>query len=338
MSKVLCFGEIMLRIAPTAEGDWLVNNSVPVYVGGAELNVAVALAKWNVPVSYCTEIPDNYISKEIETFVRAKKIDTSTFRFSGSRIGLYYLPQGKEIKNEGVVYDRDHSSFASIEPGEINWDEILEGVKWFHFTAITPALTQQAVEVCKEALAEASKRNITISVDLNHREKLWKYGIQPIKIMPELAEYCDVVMGNIWSANTLLDIPIDVPPKGSAKQVYLDHSQKTSEEIMRRFNKCKSVANTFRFDKGAGIRYFTTLFTQDKLFQSPEFLSEKIIDKVGSGDCFMGGLIYGLYNNHAPQDVINFAAASAFGKLNELGDITNQTIEDVNTTLNKFLL
>ncbi len=188
---------------------------------------------------------------------------------------------------------------------------------------------------CLEAVEAASKKGITISLDLNYRSRLWNYGKQPIEIMPKLAEYCDVLMGNIWSANTLLGIPVDekIHDKKS-KQAYLDHAKATSEEILKRFPKCKTVANTFRFDSEANnILYYTSLYTNGQQYNSDEFTCTGVADRSGSGDCFMAGLIYGLYNNNAPQDIVNYATAAAFGKLQEFGDATGQEVLTITTEI-----
>lgn len=331
MKKVLCFGELLLRMSPQLHGKWMHDNVMSVYVGGAELNVATALTKWNLPVGYCTALPHNYLATEIVEELAEKKIDTSSIHFGGERIGLYYLPQGADLKHAGVIYDRAYSSFGELTTGVIDWDTVLNDVSWFHFSAISPALSRRAADVCKEALEVAHKKGIFISVDLNYRSKLWQYGEKPVSVMRELAEYCDMVMGNIWAANTLLGIEIDhdIHQKGT-KEAYLAHAEKTSRAIEEAFHKCHTVANTFRFDYGEeGIRYYTTLFTNKEQHFSAEYVADTITDKVGSGDCFMAGLIYGLYHKHQPQEVIDFATAAAFGKLSEIGDATNQTIEDV---------
>ena len=334
MKKVFCFGELLLRMSPSLNGSWIRNAFMAVHIGGAELNVANALAKWNVPVKYFSAVPDNYLSREILQHLATNNIDISPVHFSGSRIGGYYLPQGTDLKNAGVIYDRAHSSFSELIPGMIDWDELLKDAGWFHFSAISPALNASAAMVCKEALEAASKKGLFISVDLNYRSKLWQYGKQPVDIMPELVQYCDLVMGNIWSANSLLGTALDekIHDKKS-KAAYLEHASATAENIMLQFTKCKTIANTFRFDEGNGIKYYAALDQQNKQYVSPEFCTASVADRVGSGDCFMAGLIYGLYNGHVPQDIINFAAAAATGKLQETGDATQQTIEQVKALL-----
>ena len=210
MHKVCCFGELLLRMSPALNKEWIYASGMAAYIGGAELNVATALAKWNIPVKYFTALPDNYLSKEIMEYLEENNIDTSAIHISGDRIGAYYLPQGTDLKHAGVIYDRAHSSFFHLQPGMVNWDEVLDGCTWFHFSAISPAINENAATVCKEALEAASAKGLTISVDLNHRSKLWKYGKDPVEVMPALVEYCDVIMGNIWAAETLLGTPSPV--------------------------------------------------------------------------------------------------------------------------------
>jgi len=323
--KVLCFGEMLLRISPAPDNELLEKQPMIVYVGGAEANVATALAGWNVPVKYCTVLPDNFMSKHVISYLEYNGIYTSSIIYAGDRIGVYYLERGADLKGN-MVYDRGHSSFSEIKRGMIDWDRVLRDVDWFDFSAISPAINENVADVCLEALEAASKRNITISFDLNYRSRLWNYGKKPIEVIPQLVEHCDVIMGNIWSANTLLGIPVDerIHDKKS-RQAYLDHAKQTSLDIMARFPKCKAVANTFRFDSVSNhILYYTSLFTNGQQYNSPEFSCSGVVDRSGSGDCYMAGLIYGLYNKMEPQEIVNYATAAAFGKLQEQGDATGQ--------------
>ncbi len=330
MKKICCFGELLLRMSPSLQGEWIHEAAMPVYVGGAELNVANALAKWKLPVKYVSAIPDNSLSTDIIDELNLNAIDTSGMHLSGNRIGIYFLPQGTDLKHAAVIYDRAHSSFASLKPGTLDWDKILNDVSWFHFSAISPALNEDAVMVCKEVLMAAASKGISISVDLNYRSKLWQYGKTPTKVMPELVKYCDLVMGNIWGANSLLGIEVDenILHKKN-KEAYLQHATETSKKIMQQFPKCKTVANTFRFDMEDGLKYYATLNNSSSQFISPEFFTNNIIDKVGSGDCFMAGLIDGFYNQSDLQQTINFSAAAAFGKLHVRGDATDQTKQQI---------
>jgi 2-dehydro-3-deoxygluconokinase len=349
--KVLSFGELLLRICPDVEGDWLEENNLPFYVGGAEANVATALALWGIPSAYLTALPDNMVARQLAAYLEERGVDMSRLLYQGERLGLYYLPKGKDLKNAGVTYDRAHSSFSALQRGTIDWDRVLEGVGWLHFSAISPALNRGVAEVCEEGLRAASARGITISVDLNYRSKLWQYGVAPTAVMPGLVEYCDLVMGNLWAAEKMLGIPVDAGlTERGRKEDFLEHARRSSEQIVERFPRVRQVAKTFRFDRGEkGIQYYTTFYSAGKLsegklsegklsggklsagelYSSREYSSDAIVDKVGSGDCYMAGLIRGLYRRQAVADVVEFATAAAFFKLFIPSDATDQPAEDI---------
>jgi len=336
MKKICCFGEILMRVSPPQ--DWAAAHQLQVYIGGAEANVATALANWNIPVRYCTAMPDNYIGRDIEESLQERGIDTSAIAWQGGRVGLYYMQQGADLKHSGVIYDRAYSSFYDLKPGDIDWNSVLEDVDWFHFTAISPALNENVAAVCLEALQAAQQKGITISADLNYRAKLWKYGKEPVEVMPALIQYCDVIMGNIWAANTLLGTALDPDIEIThQKEAYLQHAITTSEALMRQFPKCSTIAYTFRFDEApSGISYYAALYQHKSLEVSRYFKAEQIKDKAGSGDCFMAGLIYGIQQKHSARQIIDFAAAAAFGKLQETGDASRQSIADVHNILTQY--
>jgi 2-dehydro-3-deoxygluconokinase len=327
--SILSFGELLLRICPDADGNWLKENSLPFHVGGAELNVATALATWGLPTKYFTALPDNHLSAQLIEYLQQKDIDTTPIFYTGDRIGLFYLTPGRDMKHNALIYDRAGSAFAGLKPGIVDWDKVLDGVSWFHFSAICPAISQHVADVCKEVLKACTSKNITISLDLNYRAKLWQYGKSPIAVMPELVKHCNLLMGNIWAADSMLGIEIDEDIHAYAdKNTYLEVSRETSAQIMEQFPACKTVANTFRFDNN-DIQYFTTLFNGDNLYISKEYQSQTIIDKVGSGDCFMAGLIYGFYEGLDPQATLEFATAAAFTKLFIKGDSTNKSVDEI---------
>jgi 2-dehydro-3-deoxygluconokinase len=328
MKKVLSFGDILLRLSPDTQGKWISGQSMPVYLGGAELNVANALARWKIPVAYCSAAPDNYLTSAILNQLRENGIDTSRMITSGERIGIYYLAQGTDLKNTGVIYDRANSSTSQLKPGQVNWDEILKDISWFHFSAISPAISENLAMVCEEALKAAQAKGITISVDLNYRAKLWKWGKKPVDVMPQLVKYCDVVMGNIWAIENMLGIRMDENFRVE-KDICVNQAAESSAALIKQFSKCRQVANTFRFDNGDKLNYYSTLYRDGKLTVSAEYTAEHIIDKVGSGDCFMAGLIYGNMNNHNDKDTLEFATAAAVDKMFVLGDATTSSVDDI---------
>jgi len=332
--KVLSFGELLLRICPDIEQNWIEEHQLPFYVGGAELNVATALALWDVPSSYLSAIPKNAICEGIDNYLQRRNIDTSAMQWMGERLGIYYLPKGKDLKNAGVIYDRANSSFANLKVGSVNWDEVFTDVKWFHFSAICPAISQDVSDLCLEAVVKAQEMGIFVSLDLNYRSKLWKYGKTPKEIMPKIAKYCNLIMGNIWAAHQMLGTQLDEQflsaSSGYLEEDLLAQADRTSREIIATNPICQYVANTFRFDyKSKGIKYSTTLFDKDSLIKSTEYTAEEILDKVGSGDCFMAGLIYGLYSNLSPKETLEFATLAAFDKLFIASDATTSTVEDI---------
>ncbi len=337
MGKILCFGELLLRFSPALNGEWLKTHEFPAYLGGAELNVATAMGGWGLPVSYCTAMPDNFLSSDILKELHERKIDTDAILFSGDRIGSYYLSQGADLKSHSVVYDRGNSAFGELKTGMIDWDHVLQDVAWFHFSAISPALSDHTAAVCLEALQAASKRNISISIDLNHRPKLWKER-KPHHVMAELLPYCDVVMGNIWAAHDLLGIPLIPSLIGkNDKTAYLEHARESSVKILKRFARVKSVAFTFRFEEGAhGISYYASFYSEQHWAESAVYSSGHILDKVGTGDCFMAGLIYGLYNHLEEKEIIQFAASAAFGKFFEKGDASSQTLSMIKERIKQY--
>lgn len=330
MKKITCLGEFLLRMSPEMPATWINTANIPVYPGGAEFNVAAALANWGNDVKYITALPNHSIAEDLLQMMDKMNIDTSSIVRSGNRIGIYFLPQGADLKNVGVIYDRAGSSFASLEPGSINWNEFLADCSILHFSAISPALNEQAARVCREAVEAAVSLGLTISVDLNYRNKLWKYGKEPVEIMPQLVQHCTIVMGNIWSAASLLGAPLDENlVRNGTKEDYLQLARESAGFIRKLAPSCRWVANTFRFDQNGGIAYYASLDDGTEQVVSKEWSVSEIIDRVGSGDCFMAGLLHGWNHADSLSTTVNRAAAAAIGKLQEKGDFTRQTLTSI---------
>ncbi len=329
---ICCFGELLLRFSPQLPDQWLQAANMPVFLGGAELNVATALSSWQLPVRYGSVLPVNAVADSVLATVDQRGIDTSRVLRGGKRIGTYYVPQGADLKSSGVIYDRAYSAFSELKPATIDWAKLLDGVSWLHVSAISPTLNEFVAATCVELLTAANSRGITCSIDLNYRASLWQEGRRPTSVMPALVAQCQVVMGNVWAVQAMLGIRVaaDIDERGT----YLPQAIETAEALQHRFPNCRTMANTFRFDTpGGGIRYFATLHDREQTTVSPEFRLDSVVDRVGSGDCFMAGLIYGLSHNWQSQEVINFAASAAIGKLQEQGDATRQTLADVTNRL-----
>ena len=326
IAKVFCFGEILLHYAPPMNSDFIERQHMPFYLGGAELNVASALAKWDMPVKYGTAMPSHFLTDTIIGHLSKKNIDTSAIQISGNRIGCFYLATGLDMKNAAVVYDRANSSFAEIKKGSIDWKEVLKDVHWFHFSAISASLTQNATDLCEEALIAATEMGIPISVDLNYRAKLWKYGKTPIEVMSQLVKYCTVLMGNLWAVEDMLGISSSIKSSiGSSDEQLALAANSSMLKLKQQFPLLNTVAYTFRLAE----TYFGLMFNKNNFYKSPTYKIIDVKNIVGTGDCFMAGLIYGIHHENTPEELINFAAAAAVGKLYELGDATEQSLEQI---------
>ncbi|RBL92532.1 sugar kinase [Chitinophaga flava] len=324
--KVITFGELLLRLSPD-----LANNTSAVYVGGAEANVAAALGRWGTPVAYISKVPENGFSKDVLRQLSDRGIATDRMLWGGDRIGIYYLAQGSDLKHAEVVYDRKYSSFSQIVPGTVNWDELLGDAEWFHWSAISPALNPDAVLICKEVLEAATRKGMTISTDLNYRSKLWQYGKKPHEVMPELVAYCDVVMGNIWAANNMLDTPLDTAAlEADTREAYLQEAMKVAAAITEQYKRCKRVAFTFRFSKATTHNlYYAFYYHNGQVSISREYETNDVVDRVGSGDCFMAGLIHAQLQGKDDQGIISYAAAAAYSKFFVKGDFNTTSAEDI---------
>jgi len=324
--KVFCFGEILLHYAPPLGTNYIDSHQMPFYLGGAELNVATALANWDMPVKYATAMPANFLTDTIVSDLTKKNIDTSAIQFSGDRIGCFYLATGLDMKSAGVVYDRDKSSFASIQKGSIDWKVVLKDVHWFHFSAISASLTQNATDVCEEALIAATELGIPISVDLNYRAKLWQYGKKPIEVMSHLVKYCTLLMGNLWAVEEMLGIQSSIQSSEGFSTADLEQAaHKSITTLKEQYPLLNSIAYTFRLTE----KYFGIMYNKNNFYKSPTYNLKEVKNIVGTGDCFMAGLIYGIRHQHTPEEIINFSAAAAVGKLYELGDATEQSLDQI---------
>lgn len=327
MKNVLTFGELLIRLH-AASGNFIAEEENPVvniFPGGSEANVAVALSQLQVPVSYYTAIPDTAITQSILTVFERNNIDTSKIFFKDGRIGAYYLLSANGLTSGDVIYDRAYSSFSNLKVEDIDWDKLFDGCSWFHWTALTPALSEPMAQLMKETLAQAEKRNLIISVDLNYRSRLWQYGKEPIEVMPELIKSCDIIMGNIWAANKMLGTSItDSLNRETSKEDYVAYASKVASEIFALFPKCRHIANTFRFmDSPKHNLLYGTYHISDGNYVSEMLETNALIDRIGSGDAFMAGLISGIYKGEAPQKIIDTATATGFKKLFIKGDFLN---------------
>ncbi|EJL74480.1 sugar kinase [Chryseobacterium populi] len=324
-NKIICFGELLLHFAPDFHGNWLNDQSMKVFVGGAEYNVASALAQWNNSVKLLSALPGNFIGNQLETLLKNKGIEILAEKNNG-RIGTFYLSSDGDMQNTSVVYDRFPSVFAQSDFNTFSFDEIFSEVKWLHISTITPALSESAYAKCFGLMKEAASRKITVSLDLNYRAALWKDKRSSEKIKA-LMPFVSILMGNIWSIQQFLEIPIEYELNGSFEDKnLLKQAEKSASEIQKIYPNVKMTANTFRFTNGEEVNYYATLFADEKLFVSQPYYSDKIEERVGSGDSFMAALIHGIIKGNSLQQVLEDAAKVAFKKLFVKGDTIDDSI------------
>lgn len=332
MAKVVTFGEIMLRLSTPGYLRFAQARQFDATFGGGEANVAVSLANYGIDTDFITRLPDNDIARSCVRDLRSYGVDTSNIVYGGDRVGIYFLETGAVARPSKVVYDRAGSSIATIQKGMIDWPAVFAGADWFHWTGITPALSQGAADVCLEAIQAAGKLGLTVSCDLNYRKNLWKYGKKASEIMPALVEGCDIILGNEEDADKVFGIKpegFDVTATGGA--IDQKRFQSVGEQLMARFPRAKKVIITLRGSINANHNTWGgVLWDGSTLYQSPRYDITHIVDRVGGGDSFMGGLIYGLLTYKGDdQKALNFAVAASCLKHTIFGDFNQVTVKEV---------
>ena len=285
MNKIITFGEVMLRLASPGYERFGQSPVLSATFGGGEANVAVALANFGMDVSYITRLPDNDIARACVRELRGFGVDTSRILYGGKRMGIYFLEAGSVNRASKVIYDRDHSAIAEIKPGMIDWDQVFDGFSWFHWTGITPAISQGAADVCLEAIKAANARKMTVSTDLNFRKNLWKYGKTAGEVMPPLVEGCDIILGNEEDADMVLGIRpegVEVTQGQCGGRSLFICCQADHEKISVL---AKKVITTLRGSINANHNTWSgVLYDGKKLFTAPVYQITHIVDRVGGGD------------------------------------------------------
>ncbi len=330
MSKrVVTFGEIMLRLSTPGYQRFSQATSFDVNYGGGEANVAVSIANYGLDSRFITRLPNNDIGRACKMDLDKYGVDTGHIQYGGERLGIYFLETGAVARASKVVYDRAHSSFSSVQPGAFDWDEIFEGADWFHWTGITPAVSQEAADVCLEAIKAANAKGVTVSCDLNYRKNLWKYGKKAGDVMPELVAGCDVVLGNEEDAEMVLGIkPEGVDITGG--HVEAEAYRSVSQQIMKQYPRVKKVITTLRGSVSANHNSWSgVLYDGKNLYTAPTYQITHIVDRVGGGDSFMGGLIYGLLTYDNDEKALQFGTAASCLKHTIPGDFNQVTVEEV---------
>lgn len=332
MKKVVTFGEIMLRLATPGYLRFTQADEFTATFGGGEANVAVSLANYGVPTDFVTRLPENDIAKACVMDLRKYGVDTSNIVYGGERLGIYFLETGAVARASKVVYDRAHSAISDIKPGMVDWEKVFEGAQWFHWTGITPALSQGAADACLEAIRVANKMGITVSCDLNYRKNLWKYGKKASEVMPALVEGCDVILGNEEDAEKVFGIkPEGFDVTATEGKVNAAEFESVCTQLMKRFPRAKKVIITLRGSINANHNTWGgVLYDGSRLYQSRRYDITHIVDRVGGGDSFMGGLIYGLITyTDDDQQALEFAVAASCLKHTIYGDFNQVSVEEV---------
>lgn len=330
--KVVTFGEIMLRLATPGYQRFIQSDSLNATFGGGEANVAVSLANYGLKADFVSRLPQNDIADWCISELRKYNVGTKNIIRGGERVGIYFLETGAVARASKVVYDRANSSIADITPGMINWREVFKNAQWFHWTGITPALSQGAADACFEAVRIANEMGIPVSCDLNYRKNLWKYGKSASEIMPALVSACDVILGNEEDAEKVFGIKpegFDVSHTGG--DVNAAEFEYVCQEIQKRFPRAKKVIVTLRGSINANHNTWGgCLYADNKLYQSKRYDITHIVDRVGGGDSFMGGLIFGLISYpDDDQRALDFAVAASALKHTIYGDFNLVTVSEV---------
>lgn len=330
MSKVVTFGEIMLRLSTESNQRFSQSKRFLANYGGGEFNVAVSLANYGIEAEFVTRIPDNEIGHAALQEIRKMSVGMSNIQLGGDRLGIYFLETGLGNRGSNVVYDRSNSAIATIEENTFDWAKIFEKKDWFHWSGITPALSEKAAKECLKAIKTAHQLGLKISCDLNYRSKLWKYGKEPFEVMPQMLNYCNVILGDIDTAFFMLGLDKVNPDYVNNEQLTKYYSKLTDL-----CPNLETIATTLRYSINASHQKIGgVLFNNNKIYKAPVTDITNVVDRVGTGDAFMGGLLYSLIKT--PENLqrsIEFAVAACSLKHTIAGDYNLATLTEIEKIL-----
>lgn len=328
MKTIAAFGEIMLRLSPPRGERLLQSPWFSAVFGGGEANVAVSLARLGHNVRYVTALPDNDLGDAAVAELRKHAVQTESIKRQGNRIGIYFAETGANQRPSKVIYDRDNSAIAAAKPGNFDWTNILKDVDWFHTTGITPALSQNAADLTREAVQTARTMGITVSVDLNFRSKLWKYGKSAPEVMREIVKYADIGIANEEDCQRSLGIQADVDV--TRDKLDLKVYERLTHEVMAAFPNLSKMAVTIRESKSVDANGWTAVLrTRTEFLTGKRYEITDIVDRIGSGDAFSAGLIHGLNKYEDDRETLNFAIAASCLKHSIYGDFNLVSEEDI---------
>jgi len=330
MERYVTFGEIMLRLKAPGHERFFQSPYLEATFGGGEANVAAGLAHFGMDTAYVSVIPDNSIGDACVAELKKHGIDTSFIVRKGNRLGIYFLESGANQRPSKVIYDRAHSAVSEAVPSDIDWEGVFKGACWFHITGITPAVSEKAAENSFFAVKKAKEAGLTVSCDLNYRKKLWKFGKSAPEIMCELIRYVDVAVGNEEDCQKSLGIGMDVDVESGRLDV--SKYRNLTDMVLERFPNLNMIAVTMRESHSADYNgWSAVLNTGDDFFVSAKYEIHDIVDRVGGGDAFSAGLIYGLNNLKTGRDALEFAAAASCLKHSIPGDLPLLSVDEVSS-------
>ncbi|MFB9052307.1 sugar kinase [Formosa undariae] len=321
--KLVTFGEVMMRLSPPGYLKFSQANSFELVYGGGEANVAISCAYLGMKAAHMTRFPDNAIGRAATQFLRKNWLSTDQIIYGDNKLGMYFLEKGAVHRPSVVVYEREGSAFSLIEPGMINWKEVLEGADWFHWTGITPAISDGAAICLLEAIKTANKMGIMVSGDINSRKNMWKYGKTMQEVMPKLVQHCDIVITSPRGIHEMFGLgEIGGKFKDSAK------------ELMDAYPRIKNVVGKKRKSISASEQEIQgRIWNGTEYIKTETFEISHVIDRVGTGDAFAAGLIYGLLHYDDDLDALNFASAACALKHTILGDVNMATLDNVTSLM-----
>jgi 2-dehydro-3-deoxygluconokinase len=326
--KIVTFGEIMLRLKPPNFERLFQSPLLEATFGGGEANVAVSLSNFGMDSSYVTVLPSNDIGNSCIAELRRFGVDTSLIARKSGRMGIYFLENGSNQRPSKVIYDRAESSIALAKPGDIDWKKVFDGATWFHITGITPAISASAAELSIESVKVASDLGITVSCDFNYRANLWKYGKSAIEVMSDLVKYVDVGIANEEDCQKSLGITVDVAVEKG--ELNIEQYRSLSKKVLDKFPNMKIIAITLRESKSADHNGWSACMNdRNNFYLSRKYEIYDIVDRVGGGDAFSGGLIYGLNKYENKEDALNFAVAASCLKHSISGDFNRVSAAEV---------
>jgi len=310
----------MMRLSPPGYAKFSQANTLDLAYGGGEANVAISLAYFGLSCTHVTRFPNNLLGRSATQYLRQHWLDTSDIIYGEGKMGKYFIEKGAVHRSSQVVYERDDSAFSSITPEMINWERVLDGAAWFHFTGITPGISEGAADSCLKAVDVAKKHGIPVSLDVHSRKNLWNYGVDQREMMLQLIAGCDILIASLYELHTVLGI-------GDAEDSFATVAHRVSNQ----FPRVKKVVDKHRDAVSASHnRIQGLLWDGESVLFSPTFDVTHIVDRVGTGDAFVAGLIYGLLHNEDDQQAVDFASAACALKHTVEGDANVVSVDDVN--------